>query len=455
MSRNIYWKISIPIVAIVLLAVGFLIPIKSEMIAIVYIVVFAIVIFILIAVLIARIIIRPLRQITKAANGIAAGNLDQQMPINNDDEIGRLAHAFNEMSQNLKTTMATVVDERSNLATVLSNLTDGVVMIDYEERILLANPTAERLFSFKEANVTGYPLIEATHDYEIDEVVKKCISTTHEQTAQLESAGRFLRIIAVPISPGRSSATLILFQDLTELRNLQTMRRELIGNISHDLRTPIAGIKAMVETLQDGAIEDKQTALNFLTRIDSEVDRLTQMVMELTELSRIETGKAELRMEPVNINLLIEEVVAQMNPLADSRAIIITTSLDLSLPLIKVDRERIRQTLINLVHNAIKFNNPGGRVIVSTKHDSESATMDVSDTGIGISKDDLPHIFERFYKSDRARSQSGSGLGLAIAKHTVQAHGGTLSVKSEQGKGSTLSFNLPIIPVTDPAKPKI
>jgi two-component system phosphate regulon sensor histidine kinase PhoR len=319
----------------------------------------------------------------------------------------------------------------------------------------LANPTAERLFSFKEANVTGYPLIEATHDYEIDEVVKKCVSTIHEQTAQLESAGKFLRVIAVPISPGRSSATLILFQDLTELRNLQTMRRELIGNISHDLRTPIAGIKAMVETLQDGAIEDKPAALNFLTRIDTEVDRLTQMVTELTELSRIETGKAELRMEPVNINLLIEEVVVQMNPLADSRSIIITTSLDLSLPLIKVDRERIRQTLVNLVHNAIKFNNPGGRVIVSTKQDNESATVKVSDTGIGISKDDLPHIFERFYKSDRARSQSGSGLGLAIAKHTIQTHGGTISVESTEGRGSTLSFNLPIIPVTDPAKPKI
>ena len=144
-----------------------------------------------------------------------------------------------------------------------------------------------------------------------------------------------------------------------------------------------------------------------------------------------------------------------MNPLLDNRSIIITTSLDLTLPLIKVDRERIRQTLINLVHNAIKFNNPGGRVIVSTKHDSESATVDVSDTGIGISKDDLPRIFERFYKSDRARSQSGSGLGLAIAKHTVQAHGGTISVKSEEGKGSTLSFNLPINPDMDPAKPKI
>ena len=143
--------------------------------------------------------------------------------------------------------MANIVDERSNLATVLANLTDGVVMTNSEESILLVNSAAERLFNFQETNVIGHTLIEVLHDYEIDGVVKKSISSGHEQNAQLESAGWFLRVIVVPISPGRSSATLVLFQDLTELRNLQTMRRELIGNISHDLKTPIAGIKAMVK----------------------------------------------------------------------------------------------------------------------------------------------------------------------------------------------------------------
>ena len=232
--------------------------------------------FVLAAALITRMITRPVRQITKAAEGIAAGKLDQQIPIRTYDEIGRLGHVFNDMSQNLKMTMAAIVDERSNLATVLANLTDGVVMTDAEEKILLTNPAVERLYNFKEKDFIGRPLIEAVHDYEIDEVVKKCPSTGREQTVQLESAGRFLRVVAVPITPGHSSATLILFQDLTEMRNLQTMRRELIGNISHDLRTPIAGIKAMVETLQDGALNDKDAANDFLTRIDGEVDRLTR-----------------------------------------------------------------------------------------------------------------------------------------------------------------------------------
>ena len=400
--------------------------------------------FVLAAALITRMITRPVRQITKAAEGIAAGKLDQQIPIRTYDEIGRLGHVFNDMSQNLKMTMAAIVDERSNLATVLANLTDGVVMTDAEEKILLTNPAVERLYNFKEKDFIGRPLIEAVHDYEIDEVVKKCLSTGREQTVQLESAGRFLRVVAVPITPGHSSATLILFQDLTEMRNLQTMRRELIGNISHDLRTPIAGIKAMVETLQDGALNDKDAANDFLTRIDGEVDRLTQMVTELTELSHIETGKAELRRIPTNVNLLIEEVATQMDPLAAGRPVTIITDLSPNLPVIKVDRDRIRQTLINLVHNAIKFNNPGGKIVISTKYDVEFVTVSVSDTGMGISKEDLPHIFERFYKADKARSRGGSGLGLAIAKHTVQAHGGNISVKSEEGKGSTLTFTLPL-----------
>jgi two-component system phosphate regulon sensor histidine kinase PhoR len=418
--------------------------VNSEVLTIITAVVIAAILFILIAALIARMITKPVRQITKAAVGITAGNLGQQIEIRTNDEIGRLAHAFNEMSQNLKTTIAAIVDERSNLATVLTNLTDGVVMTDAEEKLLLTNPAAERLFNFKKENVNGHPLIEAVHDYEIDEIVKKCLSTTHEQTAQLETNGRFIRVIAVPITTGRSYSTLVLFQDLTELRNLQTMRRELIGNISHDLRTPIAGIKAMVETLQDTAIDDKQVALDFLTRINGEVDRLTQMVTELTELSHIETGKAELRRVPTNLNYLIEEVVGQMRPQAESKPVTITTDFNSNLPVIKVDKDRIRQTLTNLVHNAIKFNNPGGKVTITTTFHNESAIVSMSDTGIGISKEDLPHIFERFYKADKARSQGGSGLGLAIAKHTIQAHGGNISVKSEEGKGTTITFDLPL-----------
>jgi two-component system phosphate regulon sensor histidine kinase PhoR len=398
------------------------------------------------AVLIGRATTRPLRDITKASKRIASGELEQKIPVRSRDETGQLAQAFNEMSSSLDKLVGDILTERTKLQTVLANMTDGVIMTDVEGKIVLANQATEKLFNFQEKDVTNKPSIEVVHDHEVDEILKLCLRTSQMQTGQFEpvSSKRFLRAIAIPIVEGKLAGALLLFQDLTELRNLQTMRRELVGNISHELRTPIAGIKAMVETLRGSAIDDKEAAMDFLARIDSEVDHLTQMVSELTELSRIETGHAELRMAPVNLNLLVEEVVAHLNTLAQRQQVTITTDLATGLPIIKADNDRIRQTLTNLVHNAIKFNHPGGKVIVSTKIDGKSITVSVCDTGIGISKEDLPHVFERFYKADKARPRGGSGLGLAIAKHVVQAHGGSIWAQSEEGKGSTFSFNLPL-----------
>jgi two-component system phosphate regulon sensor histidine kinase PhoR len=407
------------------------------------------------AVLISRRTTRPLREITEASQRIASGEFGQKIPVRSKDEAGQLAQAFNDMSSNVNRLVEDISVEKTKLQTVLANMADGVIMTDPEGNIVLANQTAERLFNFREKDVINKPLIEAVHDHEVDEVLRSCLSTGQTQAGQFEPAISkwFIRAIGIPIIEGRLTGALLLFQDLTEVRNLQTMRRELVGNISHELRTPIAGIKAMIETLRDGAIEDKDAAIDFLARIDSEVDRLTQMVSELTELSRIETGRAELRLSPVNLNLLVDKVVTQLSTQAQRQQVTITADLATDLPIIKVDHDRIRQTLTNLVHNAIKFNHPGGRVTLSTRADGQSVTVSVSDTGIGISKEDLPHVFERFYKADKARPRGGSGLGLAIAKHVVQAHGGRIWAQSEEGKGSTFSFNLSIKPTLDSVNP--
>ena len=407
------------------------------------------------AVLIGRRTTRPLREVTEASQRIAAGQFDQRIPVRSKDETGQLAQAFNDMSSNLDGLVRDISEERTKLQTVLASMADGVIMTDVEGNMVLANRTSERLFNFRGEDVISKPLIEAVHDHEADEILKLCLSTGQTQTGQFESAisKRFLRAIAVPIIEGKLAGALLLLQDLTEVRNLQTMRRELVGNISHELRTPIAGIKAMVETLRDGAIDDKEAAKDFLTRIDGEIDHLSQMVSELTELSRIETGRAELRLSPVNLNVLVKEVVTQLNMLAQRQQVTITTDLSADLPIIKADHDRIRQTLTNLGHNAIKFNHPGGTVTVSTRADAESVAVSVTDTGIGISKEDLPHVFERFYKVDKARPRGGSGLGLAIAKHVVQAHGGRIWAQSEEGKGSTFSFSLPIKTTLDTINP--
>ncbi len=396
--------------------------------------------------LIAQATTKPIRELTRAAKRIADGQLGQKATIATRDEVGQLARAFNEMSLNLNKTVDTITTEKNKLASVLANMADGVIMTDFEGKVLLTNEAAEKFFDFKGQSVIGKSLIEVVHDHEVDTLSKQCLKAGKEQATQFESitTRHFLRAIAIPIIDSKPNMILLLFQDLTELKNIQTMRRELVGNVSHELRTPIAGIKAMVDTLNDGAIDDKKAAKDFLNRIESEVDRLTQIVSELTELSRIETGIAELRMEPVNLNLLIEDILIKMSPLAEREQVTLSSELKAKLPIMNIDKDRMRQTIINLVHNAIKFNRPGGSVTVTTKSNENSAVVSIADTGVGIAKEDLPHVFERFYKADRARSSGGSGLGLAIAKHTIQAHGGAIWAQSEEGKGSTFSFSLPL-----------
>jgi two-component system phosphate regulon sensor histidine kinase PhoR len=278
--------------------------------------------------------------------------------------------------------------------------------------------------------------------------VKYCLKTLKEQNIQLESgtAERYLRVFAIPLMNGELNGILVMFQDLTELRDLQTMRREFIGNVSHELRSPLAAIKAIVETLEDGAINDKETASDFLTRVHDEVDRMTQMVTELTELSRIETGRAELKREPVNIKTLIEDVLARISPQAERQGVALLTELHPDLSEVSADRERIQQVVTNLVHNAIKFTPPGGKAVVSAVPEADSMVVSVADTGIGIAREHLPRVFERFFKADTSRSGGGTGLGLAIAKHIVEAHDGTIWVESQEGEGSTFSFSLPLNP---------
>jgi two-component system phosphate regulon sensor histidine kinase PhoR len=401
----------------------------------------ATVLVILAAWLIARFTTRPIRKLTAASRRITSGELGQKIAIEARDEVGELAHAFNEMSARLKELVETISEDRARMATILDNMADGVIMTDAEGNISLANQTAARLFNIKDAE--NKPLIEAVRDYEVDEVLKLCLRTAKTQSVQYESgtSRRYLRAIAVPIA---HSGVLLLFQDLTSLRDLQTTRRELIGNISHEFRTPLAGIKAMVETLHDGAVDDEKTARDFLNRIDSEVDRLTQLVAELTELSRIETGKSELKLEPLNLNNLVEEVTTQLSPQAERRQLAVIKELAAGLPPVPADRARVRQVVLNLLHNAIKFTEPSGKITVTTQKQGDSVTVDIADTGRGIAREDLPHVFERFYKGDKARAGEGAGMGLAIAKHIIEAHGGDIRVQSEEGKGSTFSFSLPL-----------
>jgi two-component system phosphate regulon sensor histidine kinase PhoR len=406
----------------------------------------AMLLVILAAWLIARMTTRPIRELTRASRQIASGEFGQKIAVRTRDESGQLAHAFNEMSSKLKEILATISEDSARMTNILDNMTDGVILTNAEGNIALTNRAARRLLSIKDENDENRPFIEVVRSHELNDLLNSCLETGQQQFAQIElgTLNRFLQIVTIPVVSDRLDGVLLLVQDLTELRGLQTMRREMVGNISHEFRTPLAGIKAMIETLQDGAVDNKEVAKDFLSRIEAEVDRMTQLVTELTELSRIETGKAELKLEPVDLNALVEEVIAQLKPQAERQNLALEMALASDLPAVPADRGRIRQVIVNLIHNAIKFNRPNGSIRATTRHSEGSVFVEVSDTGTGIASDDLPHIFERFYKADKSRAGRGSGMGLAIAKHIVEAHDGEISVRSVEGKGSTFSFSLPL-----------
>jgi two-component system phosphate regulon sensor histidine kinase PhoR len=376
---------------------------------------------------------------------IASGELNQRIDTGAMDETGDLARSFNQMSVKLAEMVNRMTEDRTRLSGILDNIADGVIMTDIEGNIIIANKAINAIFRVDSEKLIGKSLIENLHDHEIGELLNSCLETGVGQSNQFESDHfkRYIQAIAVPVNGDRPKGVLLLFQDLTELRNLQTMRRELIGNISHDFRTPLAGIKAMVETLRDGAVDDKSVAADFLSRIEREVDRLTQMVTELTELSRIETGGSELKLEVVDIKVLIEEAVNQLIPQAERKNISISFERADEVPMIYVDKERIQQVLVNLIHNAVKYTGENGQIVIDTRIENEMVRVDIIDNGIGIDEKDLPHVFERFYMADRSRTGGGTGMGLAIAKHVIEAHQGKISAQSTQGKGSTFSIFLP------------
>jgi two-component system phosphate regulon sensor histidine kinase PhoR len=401
--------------------------------------------------LIARLLTRPVREVTEASRRIASGELVQRIDTGGMDETGELARSFNQMSVKLAEMVNRMTEDQARLSGILDNIADGVIMTDTEGNIIIANEAIKTIFRVNNKALIDKPLIEKLHDHEIGELLNACLETGTEQINQFESNHyqRYIRAIAVPVCSDKSGGVLLLFQDLTELRNLQTMRRELIGNISHDFRTPLAGIKAMVETLRDGAVDDSEFASDFLSRIENEVDRLTQMVTELTELSRIETGRSKLDLEPTDIRSVIESAVKQLKLQAERKTITITVENDAEVPEVVIDSERITQVLINLLHNAVKFTGEDGTITVKYSTENKMIKVDISDNGIGIAEKDLPHIFERFYMADRSRAGGGTGMGLAIAKHVVEAHRGHITTQSLEGEGSTFSIFLPLTSADD------
>ena len=391
------------------------------------------------------------RRITGVLQRLAGGDYAARADLLASGELNQLSRAVNRLAERGERQLLLRKRERDRFDTVLHSMGDGVIMLDRRGYVAQINGAAERLLRLDAAKAIHQSFVQIVRDYRLADVWQQCAQGGQEQMATIEvSAGFFLRIHVTPFRKSASSGFLVLLQDLSHLYRLEAVRRDFVSNISHELRTPLASIKALVDTLRDGALSDPPAAEHFLGRMEIEVDSMTQMVQELLELSRIESGQAPLRLFPTAVAPLIEPAVERLRTQATRAGLTLTVVLPDELPQVMVDADRIRQVVINLVHNAIKFTPPDGYVTVTARAVREGVVVSVADTGTGIPAEDAARIFERFYKADRARSGGGTGLGLAIAKHTIQAHNGRLWVESTEGKGSTFSFTLPLanLPLT-------
>jgi two-component system phosphate regulon sensor histidine kinase PhoR len=325
-------------------------------------------------------------------------------------------------------------------------MTDSVLIVDNDGRVQLINPAAERLFGVDAASALRRSLVELTNAYQAVEMWQRCQATGEGQTASFELGRKKLALegTATPLGPLLPGSTLLLFQDVTRQRQTDAMRRDFISNVSHELRTPLAALKALTETLQYGALNDPPAAQHFLAQIETEVDALSLMVAELLELSRIESGRVPLALKPTRPIDIVDPACDRLALQVERASLALSLDCPEDLPLVLADAARVEQVVVNLLHNAIKFTPEGGSITVSATVQDQAVRFCVADSGIGVEQTDLPRIFERFYKVDRARATSGTGLGLAIARHLVEAHGGKIWAESEPGRGSAFSFTIPL-----------
>lgn len=391
-------------------------------------------------------IIAPINQLAQSLRLSLRKKFEPSEPLQRLDEVGELKLAFDELMSRINQQIQALMIEQGTLSAILGQMADGVLIVNEEGIVELINPAAISMFKVENPEPVPRSLVEIVRHHEIIEVWQKSRVNQIQQTLTLETTPErlFIQIIVIPLKENLHGKTLLICQDLTRIHRLETIRQDFISNVSHELRTPLASLKAITETLLEGALDDAQAARRFLVRMEDEIDNLVQMVRELLELSRIETGRIPLNFQPVSPCELIQPVVERMRIQAERAGLNLTSDCSPNLPHVKADSERVEQVLVNLVHNAIKFTLPGGQIMVSAYPSHNEMVFSVRDTGVGIPPEDLQRIFERFYKADRARSGGGTGLGLSIARHMVEAHGGQIWAESKPGVGSTFYFSIPL-----------
>lgn len=378
----------------------------------------------------ARGISSPLVEMNNAARRMANGDLDIRVKVKGEDEAGELARSLNHMASNLSGTIDDLEREKARFLSMVSSMEEGVIGVDDRGLPVFFNEAAKRLL--------GGTRLDPTIDLLLKEVLEK----KEPSVVSLEAEDKWLRVQGSPIrAGGQASGAVVVLQDVSEAARLERMRREFMANVSHELRTPLTAIRGFVEPLLDGTTTDEETRQRYLEIIRAETERLGRLISDILEMGRLDEGRRQLEITAFPLAEVARVAIAKVQPRAEEKGIGIASEV----PAIEVeaDRDRMEQVLLNLLDNAIRFTPKGGQIRLRVEETERCIWVRVSDTGVGISPENLPFVWERFYKTDRSRGDKiGTGLGLALVKQIVKAHDGELSVESEPGRGSTFSFSL-------------
>jgi two-component system phosphate regulon sensor histidine kinase PhoR len=400
---------------------------------------------------ISRRISRPIEQMKKSAEQFAAGDFSQQLNFSSTLEMAGLADALNQMANQLDHRIKTIINQRNQLETVLASMLEGVIAVDSEERIVSINRAAAQLFENETASCQNKSIQEVIRSSALQQFIRRALSNpkpAEEDITVYQNEERVIDVKSTPLldADRQQIGTLVVFNDVTQLRDLENMRRDFVANVSHEIKTPLMAIKGFVETLQQGKVHRAEEKVRFLSIIQKHVDRLNSIIEDLLALSRIEQEdeRREINFQQIKIRDIFEAAVQLCRPKAEEKKVRIELDCDKETTAV-LDPTLIEQAVANLLDNAIKYSEPQSAVLLRSRRQNSEVVISVEDHGIGIAQKHLPRLFERFYRVDQARSRSmgGTGLGLAIVKHIAQAHGGQVTVESRLGEGSRFSIHLP------------
>jgi two-component system, OmpR family, phosphate regulon sensor histidine kinase PhoR len=393
-------------------------------------------------------IVAPLSELTKSVRAASASDSGPHLVADNRDEVGVLTGAFDQMQRDLAKRLDQIQQNNQRLETVLSSMAEGVLAIGPDKTILLANDAGRQLLDFATPNPVGRSLLEVTRSRPVHEAAAQAFRAVQPVVIEFDAPGvsrRTLSLRATRLPGEPCPGVMIVLHDMTELRRLENLRRELVANVSHELKTPLSAIKGYAETLRLGAVNDSEHNLHFVRRIEEQADRLHELILDILQIARVESGQESFELADVPMADLIEQCGEQFAELAAAKQIQLVVEPPLPDVAVIADEEGLRTILSNLVDNGLKYTSAGGTVAVRVRADEATVTIEVEDTGIGIAEKDQARIFERFYRVDKARSRElgGTGLGLSIVKHLSLAFGGNVSVESQHGRGSTFRVQLP------------